>query len=206
MKLVMLGKPLCGKGTQAALLAKKLRIPHIAIGDLLRGEIAKKSSFGKKISSSVERGALVSDKMLVSFVQKKIFGKKSFILDGFPRTLKQARALEKICTVDLVVHVDCSQALIKKRLRSRVVCSVCGAVYGLHRKAKKKGICDRCNGVLQQRKDDTLAALKMRMASYSKQTKPLLAYYGRKGLFFQVSGGEKISFVQRRILKKIISL
>lgn len=206
MKLVMLGKPLCGKGTQAALLAKKLHIPHIAIGDLLRKEIAKKSSLGKRAAAFVVHGKLVPDTIILSFLKNKITGKKSFILDGFPRTIEQAGALEKICALDLVVEVDCSQALIRKRLASRLVCSGCGAVYGLHMQAKKKNVCNACKGVLVQRKDDTLAALKVRMASYSKQTKPLLAYYKRKGLFFQVSGEEKISLVQKKILKKIISL
>jgi len=202
MNIVLLGKPMSGKGSQAVRLSKTLKIPAISTGDILRKEIRKKSVLGKKAAAYMHTGALVPDALIFS-VLRKLLPKKGFILDGFPRTLSQAQALEKIRGIDLVVDVYCSDAAVLRRMRARRVCLHCGAIYGLEIPPKRPGFCDRCGGRLSQRADDTPATVRTRLAVYRKETAPLIRFYQQRKKYVRVNGEASIPVVQKNILKKI---
>lgn len=198
MKLILLGKPLSGKGTQAEMLSKKLRVPVFSLGEILRREFEKKTALGRKAEKYMERGALVPETIILPLVKKHL-PRKSFILDGFPRDLAQARYLETLTPLDIVIDVHCSNALIRKRTLARRSCTRCGKIYGLDVKEEKKGFCS-CGGHLERRKDDTVATVTKRLETYEKQTAPLITFYKKKKLYRKVSGERKIAFVQKEIL------
>ena len=202
MKIILLGKPLSGKGTQAALLSKKLSIPHLSTGDLLREQLEKKTALGKKAKSYMDDGGLVPDSLVFSLLKKKLSLQKGFLLDGFPRDIVQAEALEKIVSVDLAIDVECSDRLIIKRTVSRRMCEKCGAIYGLDVRPRKKGICS-CGGKLFQRKDDNEKTIRKRLTVYNKESFPLISFYKKKKKYFSVSGDAPIADVQRKILRRI---
>lgn len=205
MKIVFLGKPLSGKGTQASLISEKLHIPHISTGDLLRKEVERKTIIGKKISPLLRQGKFVPDRLMFSLLKKGL-PKKSFILDGFPRDLVQAKTLEKVTKIDLVVDVFCSDKTILKRAGSRTSCERCGKIYGLNVQAKKKGICDHCKGKLIRRADDGAATVQKRLQLYRKETKQLIPFYKTQKSYFPVRGEDPIAKVQNKILQKIESI
>lgn len=202
MKLVFLGKPLSGKGTQASLLSTKLRIPHISTGELLRTEVQKKTTLGKKVAPLLAQGILVPD-MLIFSVLKKQLPKKGFILDGFPRDLVQAKLLENIVHIDLVVDVLCPDRTILKRAISRMSCTMCGSVYGLNKVPKKKESCDHCQGKLIRRRDDSPATVKKRLLLYQKETQKLIHFYKTQKTYFSVHGEDPVTKVQKEIIRKI---
>jgi len=181
MKLVLLGKPLSGKGTQAALLSKALDISVLSLGALFRREVEKKSVLGKKVEKYMKKGTLVPHSVTFPFLQKYL-PKKDFILDGYPRNLAQAKALEKMCSLDFVIDVHCSNRLIQKRIMARRSCPKCGKIYGLDVHPPKEGICS-CGATLIQRKDDTKAIVQKRLAVYTKQSASLISYYKHKGIY-----------------------
>ena len=205
MKIILLGKPLSGKGTQASFLAKKLHIPHISTGTLLRKEIQRKSALGRKVALLLEKGKLVPDPLMFTLLKKHL-PQKNFILDGYPRTLAQAQDLEKICSLDLVLEISCPDQVILQRSAARKSCRECGEVYGLHIPPKKKDICDRCQGVLEQRSDDRVSTVKKRLAIYAKETKPLLSFYQKKNISLSVPGDSSLAFLHRKMLQKIESI
>ncbi len=204
MKFVLLGKPLSGKGTQAQLLSKKLKIPIISLGEIFRKELEKKTKLGKEAQVYMRKGKLVPDKLILPVLIKHL-PKKSFILDGFPRNITQAEALEKIVSINFAIDVYCPQSLLLKRAGSRRECLGCGKIYGLEFPVKKKGICDNCQGKLRKRKDDKESTVRKRLKVYDKQTAPLISFYKKKGLYTRVSGEKGVSFVQKQILKIISS-
>ena len=191
MKIVMLGPPGAGKGTYASRLTLKLGIPHISTGDMVREEIKKQTDLGRKIREYSDRGALVPDEIIIKLLAerlKKPDCAKGFILDGFPRTINQAEALEKIAKIDLVINLNVPDDVIITRLSNRLICSKCGAIYNLLTlKPKKEGICDECGGKLYQREDDRPEVIKERLNVYRKQTEPLIEYYSKKGLLRNIS-------------------
>jgi len=200
MELVLLGKPLSGKGTQAELLSQKLKTPTFSVGEILRKEIQRKTRLGKEAQKYMEKGKLVPDRIILPLVRKHL-PKKDFILDGFPRDLAQAEELERMRQIDFVIDVHCPQSLLLKRALSRKECVGCGRIYGLEFPAQKKGTCDSCQGKLVQRKDDTESTVRKRLLVYEKQTAPLIAYYKKKGLYRKVSGEKDVSFVQKQIFQ-----
>lgn len=202
MNIILLGKPMAGKGTQAKILEAKLRLPHISTGDLVRREIKKGTVFGKKARAYIAKGQLVPDAEIISFLQKRLL-KKGFILDGFPRTIVQAEALQTITSVDIVVDVACTDAIIIKRTLARESCTHCGAPYGLDKQPKKKGVCDSCHGTLGRRSDDTKKLITKRLAVYEQQTKPLIDYYKKKKLYIAVDGTKAIPIITEEILSCI---
>lgn len=186
MKLVMLGPPGSGKGTYATRLSPKLGVPTISTGELCREEAAKGTELGKQIKKIMDEGGLQPDEVIIEMLKnrlKKPDAKKGFILDGFPRTLPQAEALEKITKLDAVINLVVPERVIIARLSARRQCKKCSAIYNtLYLKPKKEGICDKCGGELYQRDDDKPEAIKHRLKIYEESTSPLISYYKEKGI------------------------
>jgi len=184
MNLIIFGPPGSGKGTYASRLETKLGTTAIAMGDIFRDAIKQGTPLGKKVESYLKSGQLVPDEVVIEVLQARINEKKSgkgFILDGFPRTIPQAKALEKIAKIDAIINLQVPERIIIARLSSRRICRNCGAVYNiLYLKPKREGICDKCSGPLYQREDDTEVVIKDRIKVYEKQTQPLLDYYKEK--------------------------
>ena len=192
MNIVFLGPPGIGKGTAAAKLGKKLGIPHISTGDMLRENVAEKTKLGIEAKSYMDKGLLVPDEVVIEMMEerlKKNDCKNGFILDGFPRTINQAEKIAKVTNIDKVVNIQASDEIIIDRLSQRRVCSKCGFIYHLvYIKPKKEGICDKCGSKLYQREDDRTEAIKERLKVYRKETEPLIAYYKEKGILADVNG------------------
>ena len=207
MKIVMLGPPNSGKGTYASRLSPKLGIPNISTGELCREEAAKGTELGKKIKEIMDRGGLQPDEVIIEMLRNRIKKddcKKGFILDGFPRTLKQAEELEKITSLDHVINLVVPEWVLFKRLSLRVTCNKCGEIYNLgYLKPKKEGICDKCGGDIIQRDDDKEVAVKKRFQEYEEKTKPLIDYYKNKGIILNISNN-KISPPPEMIVNKIL--
>ncbi|NYZ74930.1 adenylate kinase [Candidatus Micrarchaeota archaeon] len=197
MRLVLLGAPGAGKGTQAKLLAEKFRVPHISTGDMFRAAASADTPIGREAQTFMQAGALVPDNVVVGLVKERLVqedAKNGFLLDGFPRTVIQANALEEMLRasgqkLDSVVNIDVSEQELIARLSSRRTCRKCGAIYNLifeTQKPKKEGVCDRCGGELYQRSDERPDVIGERLRVYTTNTAPLVDYYRRKGLLKQV--------------------
>jgi adenylate kinase len=187
----MFGAPGAGKGTYASRLQKKLGVETIATGDIFRELIKEDSELGRKVKGYVEKGLLVPDEVVVEVLKQrlsKIPKGKGFILDGYPRTLEQAKALEAVTKIDVILLLDVPDWIIIERLSSRRICRSCGAVYNTRfLKPKVEGVCDKCGGSLYQRSDDTTEVIKKRLAVYQEQTRPLLDYFKEKKVPFVTS-------------------
>ena len=202
-KLVFLGPPGCGKGTQAELIAKELKIKVMATGDMLREAIRTKSVLGKKAKSYVESGALVPDEIVIELISQHINDNNEFILDGFPRTVEQAKSLDKIIAIDKVIYFKCNPELIVKRLSGRRICPKCSSVYNLITKpSSKKGICDVCGAELEHRKDDKEEVILERLKVYETHTSPLLEFYRHKLVMIDANKG--IDTIYRRLKEEIL--
>ena len=190
MKIVILGPPGSGKGTYASRLKDLLGIPHISTGDMVREEIRAQTELGKIMKAYSEKGELVPDEIIIDMLAKRLSkpdAQRGFILDGFPRTLKQAEYLEKISGVDLVINLNVPDEIIIQRLSNRLICKRCGAIYNrLTLKPKVDGICDKCGGELYQREDDRPEVIQERLNVYRRDTEPLIEYYRRKGILRDV--------------------
>jgi len=190
MRIVLLGPPGAGKGTYASRLTVKLGVPHISTGDIVREEIRKQTDLGKKLKDYSDRGVLVPDEIIIRLLAERLEKPDcngGFILDGFPRTISQAEALERIAKIDLVINLVVPDEIIITRLSNRLICSKCGAIYNLLTlKPKKDMICDRCGGNLYRREDDKPEVIKERLNVYRRQTEPLIEYYSKKGLLRNV--------------------
>jgi adenylate kinase len=197
LKLILLGPPGAGKGTQSAVLSKKYGIPHISTGDMLRESVKNAEPLGLKAKAFMEKGELVPDEVVVGIVierLKKPDTKKGFILDGFPRTVKQAESLDEALRyisskIDLAVYFATSEKVAVERLSGRRVCKRCGFNYHVKNiPPKREGVCDKCAGVLFQRPDDNETTVRNRLKVYEEQTAPLIKYYRDKGILREVSG------------------
>ncbi len=186
MHLVLLGPPGAGKGTQAKRLAQSLGLPHISTGDILRHNVKDNTDLGKQAKGIMEKGLLVSDDLVAKMLDERFNNpdiKKGFILDGYPRTLSQAKTLDEILShknisVDLVVYLNTSDAVIIPRLTGRLVCSKCGAnFHALNMPPKLKGVCDSCAGALYQRSDDNEGTVRKRLEVYKNEVASLIEYY-----------------------------
>jgi adenylate kinase len=182
----MLGPPGAGKGTYASRLTVILRVPHISTGDMVREEIRGQTHLGKKIKEYSNKGELVPDEIVIHILAKRLRNpdaKNSFILDGFPRTTKQAEALDEISKIDLVINLNVRDEIIIQRLSNRISCKKCGAIYNqLTLPPKKEGICDKCGSQLYQREDDKPEVIQERLNVYRKKTEPLIEYYRKMDL------------------------
>ncbi|MGD6809653.1 MAG: adenylate kinase family protein [Candidatus Bathyarchaeia archaeon] len=184
MKAIIFGAPGAGKGTYSTRLKAKLGVEVIAMGDIFRAQVKENSELGRKVKSFVEKGALVPDETVIEVLKQhlsKIPEGTGVILDGFPRTLEQAKALDAIFKLDVVLLLDVPDWIIIERLSSRRVCKNCGNVYNIKfLKPKVEGVCDKCGGELYQRADDNEQVIKHRFKVYQEQTSPLLVYYKEK--------------------------
>lgn len=212
MRIILLGPPGSGKGTQAKLLSKRYGIPHIAMGDILREEVAKKTPLGEKVEVYMSKGELVPDEVAIEVLKKRLREadcSNGFILDGFPRTLNQAKALDDMLSglnlkIDAVIYIEVPDGEIIKRLSLRRTCKVCGRVYNLHyNPPKQDGICDVCGGELIIRDDDRPEVIRNRLKVYNEQTKPLVDYYEKHKLLIRINGVDSIDKVFQRIVEKL---
>ncbi|MFH1996635.1 MAG: adenylate kinase [Candidatus Omnitrophota bacterium] len=206
MRIVFLGPPGAGKGTQAALLSKKFSIPHVSSGDLLREAVTEKSAIGLKAKGYMDRGELVPDEIITRIIIDRISrgdAKTGFILDGFPRTERQAKTLDESLSkvslsLDAVIYFETSKNVCVERLAGRRVCGKCGVNYHIkNMPPRKDGICDHCQGELYQRNDDKVDTIENRLTVYSQMTKPLIDYYKNGGLLKEVSGDLELEEAQR---------
>jgi adenylate kinase len=205
MRIILLGPPGSGKGTQGDLLRRKYAFPRISTGDLLRREVEDQTPLGKKAEAGMSRGGLVSDELVIEMVRKRISQpdcRRGCILDGFPRNIPQALRLEEIggITQEIVFDIYLSEKALIERLSSRRICSSCGAIHSLFSQSPgKKGFCDVCGSSLIQRKDDTPEVIKERLKVYNEQTKALVNYYRKKKVYHRIDGGGKIEAVFHKI-------
>lgn len=209
MYIILLGAPGAGKGTQAANIARELKLAHIATGDLFRQALAQGTELGKQAKVYMEKGKLVPDQITIQMVMEKMSAPDSqagAVLDGFPRNLEQARALDEALkkqgeAVDKVVYLKVSEEELIKRLSGRWICRKCQAPYHMvDSPPKVKGKCDRCGGELYQRPDDTPETVKKRLVVYFRETAPLIDYYNKAGKLLEVEGEGNIDIVGQKIL------
>ncbi len=204
MKLLIMGRPGAGKGTQAVNIREYYNIPHISTGDMFRAAIKNQTKLGLEAKSYMDKGALVPDEVTISLVKERLSRddcKNGYLLDGFPRTLVQADALKKLTKeinreLTSVINLDVDESKLIERIISRRVCPSCGASYNINtKKPSKEGICDSCGHELIQRKDDTKESFVTRLNAYNNQTKPLIEYYSANGLLKSVNGLNDIDVV-----------
>ncbi|MBI4983007.1 MAG: adenylate kinase [Candidatus Omnitrophica bacterium] len=210
MKLILLGPPGAGKGTQAKRLAEELALPHISTGDILRQNVKDGSLLGKEAKDYMDKGLLVPDDLVARMLKKRMDSedvKKGFILDGYPRTINQAKTLEEILkekkvNIDFVFYLDTSDAVIIQRLTGRLVCSSCGAnFHATNMPPKKAGICDKCGATLFQRTDDKEETVRKRIEVYKKEVASLVEYYKNLNKLRCLSADKEAGLVLNEIVK-----
>ncbi|MEM4561579.1 MAG: adenylate kinase [Desulfurococcaceae archaeon] len=208
MRIVLIGAPGAGKGVYAQYFRDKYCVPHISTGDIFREEIAKESELGKKIKHYVEQGLLVPDDIVVDVVKKRINQPDTvngFILDGFPRTLEQAKALDEIAKIDVVVHLVVSEEVAVRRLGGRRICPVCGRVYNIYYEPKPKNdeLCDYDNARLIRRKDDDPNVVKERYRVFYETLRPVINYYKQTRRLLEVNADKSLKEVLP-VLEKVL--
>jgi adenylate kinase len=212
LNLVMLGPPGAGKGTQAALLAEKLGIPHVASGDLFREALKEQTKLGLTAQSYMDRGELVPDEVTIAMVEERLARSDydgGVILDGFPRTIEQAGALKRLLhdqgkVIDAAIFIDAAEDELVRRLSSRWTCRNCQAIYNvISNPPRGEGRCDICGGELYQRADDVPETVRNRIRVYRQQTSPLIDYYRDEGLLVTIKSEGGIERVQQKILEAL---
>ena len=211
-RMILLGPPGAGKGTQAKIISALLGIPHISTGDILRDAVKSGSELGKKVKEIMERGELVPDELMDRIVENRLKEndcRKGFILDGYPRTVKQAESLEKILEnlnekLDIVILVDVSEDDVVRRITNRRICPKCGKVYNLivpDLRPSEDELCDLCKVKLIQRDDDKEETVRRRYRVYMESTSPLIEYYDKRGILERIDGKHQPEKVKEEILK-----
>jgi adenylate kinase len=210
MQLILMGPPGAGKGTQAAELIKKYGIPQISTGDMFRAAVKEGTELGKKAKACMDTGALVPDEVTIGIVRERLSKEdcaKGFILDGFPRTVEQADALEKILSdlgkkLDAVLNIHVPAEDLIERAVGRRICKGCGATYHVKFNAPKvENVCDNCGGELYQRADDNAETMKNRLSVYEASTRPLIDYYKKAGVYSEIDGRQPINEVTAALMK-----
>ncbi|GGG90957.1 adenylate kinase [Staphylococcus pragensis] len=209
MNIILMGLPGAGKGTQASEIVKKFPIPHISTGDMFRKAIKDETDLGKEAKSYMDRGELVPDEVTVGIVKERISeddAKKGFLLDGFPRTIDQAEALNNIMSelgrnIDAVINIEVPEEELMNRLTGRRICEKCGTTYHLvFNPPKVDGVCDIDGGKLYQREDDNPETVSNRLSVNVKQSKPILEYYEEKGVLKNIDGANDIDQVTKDVI------
>ena len=206
MKLILLGAPGAGKGTQAEIISKKLNIPTISTGNILRAAVANGTPVGLKAKEYMDAGKLVPDDVIIGVISERLAEsdcQKGYILDGVPRTIAQAEALEKAgIQFDAVVSIEISDEEIERRMTGRRTCVNCGATYHVvAAPPKQEGVCDKCGQALQQRKDDKPETVKARLATYHKETEPLKDFYAQRGVLKSIQNQPTIEATNAVIME-----
>ncbi len=211
-RVILLGPPGAGKGTQAQRLAEERGLAKVATGDILRSAVNEGSALGQQVAAYMEAGELVPDKLMVEIIRKRLQApdcQNGYVLDGFPRTIAQAEALDEMLAaigqgVDRVVHIEVSPELLVRRLSGRLLCRGCGATF--HRDFQppgQTGVCDFCGGTLYQREDDQEETVRARLEVFEQQTKPVVGYYQRQDIYCRVNGDADPETVFQRVLGAI---
>ncbi|NOZ12740.1 MAG: adenylate kinase [Acidobacteria bacterium] len=204
-KVVFLGAPGSGKGTQAKKLSVKFGLPHISTGDILRNAVKTGTELGLKAKAIMDRGDLVPDDIMLGIVRERLAESDcadGFLLDGFPRTIAQAEGFDRFDSVNCAIQIDVPDSALLKRLVLRRTCSSCGAMYHLeYQPPKVEGICDKCGSALVQREDDREDVVKSRLRVYVEKTEPLVGYYREKGVLHNVDGDRNIEVVFSEIVR-----
>ena len=212
LRLVLLGPPGAGKGTQASAIISKYSIPHISTGDIFRANIKNGTELGKQVEAYMNKGLLVPDELVVSIVKDRLTEedcKDGFLLDGFPRTVNQAEALDEELKkmnlkLDKVVNIQVGKEILIERAIGRRICKNCGATYHIKfNPPKEENICDKWGGKLHQRDDDKVETVEKRIEVYHEQTKPLIEYYDKKGLLLNVDGTKPVEEVFNEIIASL---
>ena len=212
MRLVIMGPPGAGKGTQAAMIADRYSIPHVSTGDIFRKNLKEGTPLGLKVKEYMNKGLLVPDETVVEIVKDRLSEedcRKGFLLDGFPRTVAQAGALDQVLEkmnmeLDHVINIDVAKEVLIERAVGRRVCKKCGATYHVkYNSPSRPGLCDECGGELIQRDDDKEETVVKRIEVYLEQTKPLINYYSERGLLLSIDGGQDIAKVGEQIVKAL---
>lgn len=211
MRLILLGPPGAGKGTQAKSIIDEYKIPHISTGDIFRKNIKEGTPLGQKAKDFIDKGLLVPDELVVDLVKSRLDEddcKDGFLLDGFPRTLVQATALEEVLgesmKLDYVINIEVKKELLVDRITGRRMCKDCGAAFHVSfNPPKKESVCDLCDGELYQRKDDTVETVASRIDVYLNETMPLVDFYTKKDILLNVDGEQKIAKVFEDIKKAL---
>lgn len=201
MKIILLGAPGAGKGTQARLIVSKYNIAHISTGDMLREEIRSNSKLGETAKTYISQGKLVPDEIIFDIVKKRLQNddcKNGFVLDGFPRTLKQAEKLEEITSIDYVIDLSVNKDALIKRLTSRLTCKDCASAFSTK---DNLTACPLCGGTLYQREDDTEDVIKNRFNTYEKQTNPLKDFYKSKNKLHSICSDGSVESIFKDIQK-----
>ena len=208
MRIILLGPPAAGKGTQAENLSERFNIPTISTGEMIRAEIAEKTELGIEAAKLINHGNLVPDQVVLNMIKARIAKedcKNGFILDGFPRTAGQAEAAEQMgIKVDKVISISVPDEEIVKRISGRRICENCKTGYHtVYDKPEKDGVCDKCGGRLICRDDDTEETVRVRLKVFHEKTEPLIEYYANKGLLVEVESQEKIEDTTALMFERI---
>jgi adenylate kinase len=206
VRLVMLGRQGAGKGTQCTRLSRHYVVPHISTGEMLRAAVKEGTELGRKAAEIMNDGGLVPDDVMIGIVDERLdhddTTRRGYVLDGFPRTVPQAKALADITDsrpLNLVIDLDVPQEVVLRRLAGRRVCADCGANYSVDKPPRYDCVCDNCGGEVEQREDDTPAAIQKRLAEYERETAPLIDWYRDLGLLEVVDGEGGASDVTQRL-------
>ncbi len=208
MNIILLGAPGAGKGTQATRISDSHHLPHISTGDIFRENIKNQTPIGLLAKSYIDKGQLVPDEVTCKIVEERIQRedcKNGYMLDGFPRTIAQAEALEKVAKIDAVINIDVDTSLLMERLCGRRVCKDCGESYHVSR-LNGETKCGRCGGELYQRKDDNPETVESRLQVYNAQTAPLISYYSEKGVLVNINGNATPEEVNEEVQAKLKAL
>jgi adenylate kinase len=204
MKIALFGPPGAGKGTQARFIVEKFSIPQISTGDLLRAQVRSGTDLGIKAKEYMDRGALVPDDVVIGMLRERISDndcENGFILDGFPRSISQAKALKEIVKLDAVINIIVDEEALIRRITGRRMCPDCGATYHIDfAPPRKEGICDRCGAELYQRDDDREETVRKRIDVYRSQTEPLADFYGKEGILKDIDGNRSIEEISKDII------
>lgn len=214
MRMILLGAPGAGKGTQAILISKKYEVPHISTGDIFRFNIKNGTELGIKAKEYINKGLLVPDELTVDIIKDRLSNddcKNGFVLDGFPRTIPQAEYLDKVLSemgiaLDVVLNIFVSDETITSRLAGRRVCLSCGMTYHIESNPPKDGKCERCNSEVVQRDDDKEETVMERLRNYHNQTEPLIKYYSSKDLVKTVTGKEEVTDTTKSVFTVLEAL